>query len=234
MIFYKTVAMIGRELQNKYDISSTIKHKGERGRQREHGLALVLKDILPEAYGVATGEIISAHDEQCSPQCDIIIYDRLRFPILGKTTSVQQVPYEAVYAVIEAKSIVDRAALLDAEAKFRAIRKIKRVTARLPKKACRGPLFVLFGYQLGTSVEACKSYLEKDSRRRGDGMITVMGHGNGIWIEVERIRSSPTRQLLWMDHGSSDTLAFFLAAFIFSLATIDLGKPNMLLTLGGF
>lgn len=233
MIFGKTVAMMGRELRSKYDISSTIRHKGERGRQREHGLISVLEDILPEAYGVATGEIICAYDEQCSPQCDIIIYDRLRFPILGKSSSVQQVPYESVYAVIETKSIIDRAALLDAERKFRAIRKIKRVPARLPRNADRGPHFVLFGYQLRTTVDACQRYLERDSRRRGDGMIAILGHGNGIWIEHGRVRSARTRRSFWSGDDVADTLAFFLAGLIYSLASTDLGKPNMLLTLGG-
>jgi hypothetical protein len=60
---------------------------------------MFLKENLPEKYGIATGEIIPFRGNLSSPQCDIIIYDRLSFPIIGKSAAIQQVPYEAVYAI---------------------------------------------------------------------------------------------------------------------------------------
>src|SRR5215467_3299636 len=123
MIFTKTFAHYERLLHQKYAVSSTIRHKGERGRQRENGLMGFLKDNLPAAYGVATGEVIPYRGPDPSPQCDIIVYDRLRMPVLGGPGAVQQVPLEAVYSIIECKSVIDQKALADTEAKIRAIRK---------------------------------------------------------------------------------------------------------------
>src|SRR5712691_10167989 len=105
MIFKAYLSRYKRLLQQKYSVSTTIWHKGERGRQRESGLMMFLRETLPTAYGVATGEIIPYVGEKPSRQCDIIIYDRLKMPIFGANEAVQQVPFEAVYAVIESKSL---------------------------------------------------------------------------------------------------------------------------------
>ena len=148
MIYSRTMIEYQKELQAKYDVSSTIRHRGEKGRKREHGLAMFLKENLPEKYGVATGEVVPYMGHIPSPQCDIIIYDRLAFPILGKSSITQQVPYEAVYSVIEVKSNITSASLEYALNKFSAIRKLPR--CKLKQRPKRGsdqrPLFVLFGY----------------------------------------------------------------------------------------
>ncbi len=94
MIHTKIFAGLQRELEAKYEISSTIRHKGERGRSRETGVAGFLKENLPEAFGVGTGEVFSISSEGVLPQCDIVIYDRMRTPIFGKDKSIQQIPIE--------------------------------------------------------------------------------------------------------------------------------------------
>jgi hypothetical protein len=101
-------------------VSSTIRHKGERGRSRESGVARFLKENLPEAYGVGTGEVFSFNTGGISPQCDLVVYDRMRTPIFGKDKSVQQIPIEGVFAIIEVRSIIDTAALEVARTKFGA------------------------------------------------------------------------------------------------------------------
>jgi len=75
MLFSKSFSGIQRVFRERYEISTSIRHGGERGRQREHGLTTFLRETLPEAYGVATGEIIPYRGEQPSPQCDVIVYD---------------------------------------------------------------------------------------------------------------------------------------------------------------
>lgn len=154
MIFTKTFAQYERLLHQEYSVSSTIRHKGERGRQRENGLIAFLKDNLPAAYGVATGEVIPYRGPDPSPQCDIIVYDRLRMPVLGGRAAVQQVPLEAVYCIIECKSVIDTKALSDTAGKIRAIRKLPRCPSRRPLKKGmdHGPFFILFGFRLKSSV----------------------------------------------------------------------------------
>src|SRR5437660_1691684 len=94
-----SLSLIQRQFVASYDVTTTIRHKGEKGRQREHGLATLLREHLPMAYGVATGEIVPYVGNAHSPQCDIIVYDQLHYPILGKSDAVQLVPREAVVCV---------------------------------------------------------------------------------------------------------------------------------------
>ena len=128
MIYTRTLIALQKQLKSQYEVSSTILHKGEKGRKREHGLGMFLREQLPEKYGVATGEIIPFKGQAPSPQCDIIIYDRLTFPIIGKSGPVQQVPYESVYAVIKKKTQQTKTTNKDASEKFSAIRNLPRCT----------------------------------------------------------------------------------------------------------
>jgi hypothetical protein len=120
-----------------------LNHRGERGRQREDNLRKFLSDHLPAAYGVATGEILPYKGNKLSPQCDIIIYDRLRMRIFGKNDAVQQIPLEAVYAVIEVKSELNSTALADMRKKVHFIRKMPRCSvSRDDNKQHSCPYFI--------------------------------------------------------------------------------------------
>src|SRR5262245_25435663 len=172
-----------KTIHDEYELSTTIRHRGERGRQRENGLLVFLSENLPIAYGVATGEIIPFKGLSVSPQCDIIIYDQLRMPILGRSKAVQQVPLEAVYAVIECKSILNKAALKDAEMKFSKIQMLPRCPSktRLKKGMQREPVYILFGYRIKTSVQSCLDMMERNE----DTTVVALDSGCGIWV-VER------------------------------------------------
>ena len=218
MIFNRTVTLLERELEARYKVSTTIRHKGEKGRQREQGLGMLLREILPEAYGVASGEIIPYAGIDPSPQCDLIIYDRLYFPILGKSSTVQQVPFEAVLAVIECKSVIDSKALADTTGKIQAIRRLPRVPTRVRRGRVRGPMFVLFGYTCAASERQCKRFVKHADTRRSSVLLTVLGEGNYIKLSD---RPDPV-------FVRSETLALMLTVFLYSLREIDLGNPDYL------
>jgi hypothetical protein len=59
MLFSSALPSIEKILHEKYVLFSSIKHRGERGRQREAGLSDFLEEHLPQAYGIGTGEIVS-------------------------------------------------------------------------------------------------------------------------------------------------------------------------------
>ncbi len=77
MVYSAIIARYEKILREQYSLTTAINHRGERGRQREDNLRKFLSDHLPAAYGVATGEILPYKGNKLSPQCDIIIYDRL-------------------------------------------------------------------------------------------------------------------------------------------------------------
>ncbi len=227
MIFTRTLIALHSELKAQYEVSSTIRHRGEKGRKREHGLAMFLREHLPERYGVATGEIIPYRGAATSPQCDLIIYDRLTYPIIGKSTAVQQVPYEAVYAVIEVKSKLTSSELKSTEQKFSAIRSLPRCklrrTPRKPKK--RNPAFFLFGYELATTQERCVELAQKAA---GDDIL-VFALDAGFVITIDGLEGGPRTIFLRTDDepsGLHETLAWFFALLLDALSEIDLGMPK--------
>jgi len=184
MSFSATLAAIQRRFLADYDVSSTIRHKGEKGKQREFGLITLLREHLPLAYGVATGEIL-AHDGTASPQCDIIVYDQLYYPVLGKNDAVQLVPLEAVYAVIEVRSHLNLNALSDSHAKFAAIKRMPRrpPRSRLKKGMQREPCFVTFGFKLKTNLEALLQH-----HRKMDTVIVALDTGVGFTLGDKELR----------------------------------------------
>jgi hypothetical protein len=224
MIYTSMLASIQKIIHEEYELSTTIRHRGERGRQREHGLLVFLRENLPMAYGVATGEIIPFKGPVASPQCDIIIYDQLRMPILGRSKAVQQVPLEAVYAVIECKSILDKAALKDAETKFSKIQALSRCPSktRLKKGMQREPLYILFGYQLKTSVQSCQDFMEEHE----ETTVVALDSGCGIWF-VDSDRP------IWIYGTDAErdvyyTLTMFYVSLLEGLRSIDLGEPRFI------
>jgi len=226
MIYTSALSRIEKIIHEKYELSATIQHRGERGKQRENGLLLFLRENLPVAYGVATGEIFSFKGSLVSPQCDIIIYDQQRMPILGRSEAVQQVPLEAVYAVIECRSVLNGAALKDANEKFAKIRLLPRCPSKtkLKRGMNRGPSFILFGYRLNTSVTSCLDLME--SHGTDDVFVLALNRGCGIWVEG---RTHP----VWLegtavDENSYESLAVFYVTLLETLRAIDLGEPSFI------
>lgn len=227
MIFTNTFAQYEKLLLQSYYVSSTIRHKGERGRQREDGLLRFLRDNLPDAYGVVTGEVIPYRGGIASPQCDIIIYDRLKMPILGKKDVVQQVPLEAVYCIIECKSLIDSKALLDFQKKISLIRSLPRCPSRtkLRRGKVRGPIYTLFGYHLKSSKDACLGFMSKAAIDYDVGVV-ALDTGLGVWVSDG---NKPT----WLigtnpSTGYYETLLLFFVSLLEDLRSIDLGNPSFL------
>ena len=225
MIFAKVFGHIEKAFHERYKLSSTIQHKGERGRQREDGLISFLRENLPSAYGVATGEIIPYRGLAASPQCDVIIYDHLHMPALNKNKAVQQVPLEAVYAVIECKSILNATALKDAESKFEKIRSLPRCPSKTELRAgmSRGPEFFLFGYKMATTQDSCRDFVRCYPT---DVNVVALDAGGTIWVSGESMDDC-----MWLnttDEGKNlyETLVLFYVTLLELLGDIDLGSPN--------
>jgi hypothetical protein len=236
MIFSKSFSGFQKVFHERYEITTTIRHRGERGRQREQGLATFLRETLPEAYGVATGEIIPFRGELSSPQCDIIVYDKLFFPVLGRRAAVQQIPLEAVYAVIECKSVINGQAIRDAGMAFRQIRSLPRCKSRtrLKPHMRRGPTFFLFGYRLGTTTARCLDFVS-DRIAAEDTAVAALDSGLTIFLEKKNGVVKP----IWLpatdnSSGVYDTLTFFFVALLERIRATDLGQPRMLDLLGSF
>jgi hypothetical protein len=152
-------------------------------------------------------------------------------PVLGRSKAVQQVPLEAVYAVIECKSILNNAALKDVEEKFSKVQMLPRCPSKtkLKKGMQREPAYILFGYQLKTSIQSCLDFMESHE----DITVVALNSGCGIWV-VERnkpvwLQGTDVEQKIY------ETLAIFFVSLLEALRGIDLGEPSFIemLFLGG-
>jgi hypothetical protein len=82
----------------------------EYGTEFEIAICEILREFLPEKYGICRGFVVSENGEKAGD--DIIIYDQERFPTLRLRNSAsyarkELIPIEAVYAYIEAKHTID-------------------------------------------------------------------------------------------------------------------------------
>ena len=91
-----------------------VSHPGERGRLLEETLRAFLRESMPGRVGLGSGQIVGPLKGNTSKQADIVVYDALNFPLLLNTGSYQLFPNEAVLAVVEVKSTLNRRFLREA------------------------------------------------------------------------------------------------------------------------
>ncbi|MBK5411545.1 hypothetical protein JFU58_23800 [Pseudomonas sp. TH34] len=127
---------VSKQIKVDYDdLASNIPHLGERGAGREEVIKALLKEYLPERFGVDSGFVVDINGK-VSSQVDIVIYDRFVAPRFKVTKNKYLYPCESVVAVGEVKSYMDKSELIDAIGKLKKIGELDRTgnggnTARL-------------------------------------------------------------------------------------------------------
>ena len=82
---------------------AAIQHAGEKGRALESVVATLLRDLLPNEYGISTGFVVYVGEDDSvalSSQLDIIIYDALSSGPLVRLGPIDVVPLEAVFGYV--------------------------------------------------------------------------------------------------------------------------------------
>jgi hypothetical protein len=132
---------LARAFEYRFEQIST-RYNFDYGDEFEIALCHVLREMLPQKYGICRGFVVSVDGAFAGD--DIIIYDSVRFPTLRlfpqESYEIKQdVPVEAVYAYIEAKHALhiegdttDGQSLLKACSQVAAVKRIYR-EPRLPE-----------------------------------------------------------------------------------------------------
>lgn len=115
-------ARVEATLLSKFREAEVVRHGGDRGENREEILAEFLGQHLPSRYGILKGEVVTRAGET-SHSADLIIYDAIDCPVLyqGRTAVV---PIEGVYGIIELKSRLSKAELVNAMQKLEAFKRL--------------------------------------------------------------------------------------------------------------
>lgn len=80
-----------------------LKHNAQKGNVLETKFREFLAGLLPDRLGVTEGVIYSSLG-QMSRQCDVIVFDKHRAPVVFDEASTRVIPVECVFAVIEVKT----------------------------------------------------------------------------------------------------------------------------------
>lgn len=117
---------IANKLLADFDqIQAQIDHAGERGRQRERAIATFLAKYLPKRYSLGTGHVIDSRGN-VSKQCDIVIYDALNCPLLLAEEGYQLFPVEAVFGIVEVKSVFDAGTIAKSVQNIQSAKQLQR------------------------------------------------------------------------------------------------------------
>lgn len=114
-------------------IKASFQQSGDKGTALEKAVMKFLRPYVPENLGMVSGEITDS-DGNSTKQMDVIIYDKIKAPILYDVGDIQVIPIECVYAVIEVKSNI--ASQEDVEDIFEKMLSVKNLqkTSWTPEK----------------------------------------------------------------------------------------------------
>lgn len=176
------------EVSLENEMAIKIQHNLEDGKYREYLVKKVLSKIVPSKYAITNGFIIDSNDMQ-SDEMDIIIYDKSYVPpFFDETYTV--VPIEAVIAVIQVKTTLNKKQLNNA---IENLNSIDRLTAKIGGKiisANRGdilteqryvaPYKIIIAYR---SKLAKKYDFTNDMKSKGIDMVYTINGGHDLYIK---------------------------------------------------
>lgn len=173
LVFRKVLIQAEQRLALNSEQAANFDHKGVRGNERAAALAEFLQLHLPSVFAVGKGEARD-YGDNVSGELDLFIYDRLTAAPIQTGSESLIVPAEALYAVIEVKSVLSQAEIdicLTAAMKVRSLRPFKKsfiaspTEGRVQKDRYRCPYFI-FAYSSNLSADG---WAEKEYRRIIDG-----------------------------------------------------------------
>ncbi|MFE9423184.1 DUF6602 domain-containing protein [Kitasatospora sp. NPDC006697] len=205
----RILGSVAKRMHADFEQSQNFKHNGEKGTSRETLVRDFLAGYLPShVEAIHNAEIIAATGS-VSPQCDIVIVDR-GAPPFTMLEGYRIIPNECLYGVIEVKSSLDSAALVDACEKIAKVRKLRKTAYRpvpglIPRTAqaygrtydhfpTSGIVFAFGGNQLETLGTRLMEWCRGRDPEEWPDSVWVLGKGHLQWWDprARRLLRSPT------------------------------------------
>ncbi|MFJ4185547.1 DUF6602 domain-containing protein [Kitasatospora sp. NPDC089509] len=125
----RILSSVAKRMRADFEQSRNFNHNGEAGTSREALIREFLSGYLPShVEAVHNAEIVASAGE-VSPQCDVVLIDR-GTPPFTTLNGYRIIPNECVYGVVEVKTKLDKAQLLDACEKIAKVRRIGKTAYR--------------------------------------------------------------------------------------------------------
>jgi hypothetical protein len=109
----------------------SFQHPGTKGDASEHVWVELFEKYLPKRYQAVTGHAVDSKG-QFSEQIDVIVFDRQYSPFIFNFEEQVIVPAESVYAVFEAKQVINAERVKYAQDKVQSVRKLARTSLPIP------------------------------------------------------------------------------------------------------
>jgi len=186
-LFQRVLHQAEVQLLNEAEKAENYAHNGLRGNHRATALGQFLTNHLPNTFKVAKGQARDYKDN-VTGELDLLIYDQLMAAPIQSDAETLIVPAEALYAVIEVKSILTKDEIetcFTRAEKVRSLKPFKKPIIAAPTNGQaeddrqRCPYF-LFAYKsnLGADNWASKEYQRLvNSAEEKKGSSRLPGHG---------------------------------------------------------
>lgn len=187
------------EMLSQLALGSLFEHGVTAGAASERHWLDLFEHYLPQRFRAAPAFIINAHGRR-SRQIDLAIFDNFANPLLFPHRAGVHVPIEAVYAVLEVKSVLSRGALYDAGEKFVTVRTLTRSRRK-----------ILAGFLATRSVWSPATFAARLDREL-DGLRGPRQIDFGCALDHGAFERTARRHLALSDPTQS--LAFFVLRFL--------------------
>lgn len=122
-------------------------HPGTKGDASEKVWLELLGTYLPKRYQAAAAHVVDSRGE-FSQQIDVVVFDRQYSPFIFHYEGQTIIPAESVYAIFEAKQVINAKHIIYAQEKVSSVRRLYRTS--LPIPYARGtypakPLIPIYG-----------------------------------------------------------------------------------------
>ena len=106
-------------------------HPGTKGDASEQVWLKLLQTYLPHRYQAASAHVVDSRGV-FSEQIDVVVFDRQYSPFIFQYEGQTIIPAESVYAVFEAKQVVNAAQVSYAQKKVSSVRGLHRTSLPIP------------------------------------------------------------------------------------------------------
>ncbi len=128
----KILSDLHDDIQNRLQIvRNSFGHPGTKGDASEEVWLKLFQTYLPERYRAEKAHVVDSKG-QFSEQIDVVIFDRQYSPFIFNFERQLIVPAESVYAVFEAKQVINVDYVRYAQDKAKSVRRLHRTSLPIP------------------------------------------------------------------------------------------------------
>ena len=184
----KILSSLHADIENRLQLArNSFRHPGTKGDASEEIWLKLFQTYLPKRYQAEKAHVVDSKGE-FSEQIDVVIFDRQYSPFIFNFEKQLIVPAESVYAVFEAKQVINAEHVRYAQDKVKSVRGLHRTSLPIPHAGGIYPaksLIPIIGgiltFESGWSQpfgEPLRKYLgtSEDDARLNLGCVAAHGH----------------------------------------------------------